>query len=260
MDLNKVYNENCLDTMRRMPDGTVDLSVTSPPYDKLRVYNGFSFDFLNIAKELYRIMKEGGVVVWIVSDQAKGSESGTSFRQALHFMDLGFWLYDTMIWEKESFSTPQGSVRYYQVFEYMFIISKGKPKTFNMIRDRPNIHVGRTIHGTETQKDGSAKPCSGKGKVLKHLGGRYNVWRINSDREGLGHPAPFPEQLAADHIHSWSNEGDLVYDPFGGSGTTGKMAQIMGRNWILSEISEEYTDIANRRILPHIQQQNLFRA
>lgn len=249
MEVNRIYNEDCLVTMGKMPNNFVDLTVTSPPYDDLRIYNGFSFDFPCVANELYRITKEGGVVVWIVSDgTSNGSETGTSFKQALRFMDYGFKLYDTMIWEKESFSTPQGGVRYYQTFEYMFILSKGKPKTFNMIKDRKNIYAGGKIHGTERKKDGAVVPCSGTGKTIQEYGGRHNVWKINSDRSNLGHPAPFPEKLAHDHIVSWSNEGDLIFDPFGGSGTTAKQAEQLKRNWILSEISNDYVSIADKRM------------
>ena len=257
MEINKIYNENCLETMARMPDCFVDLTVTSPPYDNLRTYNGYSFDFEAVAKELYRATKQGGVVVWVVGDATiKGSETGTSFRQALHFMDCGFNLHDTMIWSKPSF-TAVGALktRYAQTFEYMFVFSKGKPKTFNPIKDRKNIHAGKKKQGTIRQKDGSTVPVSSIGKRYSEFGQRFNVWVYPSgymvsskDKIAFKHPAIFPEQIANDHIISWSNEGDLVYDPFMGSGTTAKMAIINKRNWIGSEISKEYCEIAEKRI------------
>ena len=253
MEINKIYTENCLDTMAKMPDGFVDLTVTSPPYDNLRTYNGYSFDFEAVAKELYRVTKQGGVVVWIVGDATiKGSETGTSFRQALYFMECGFNLHDTMIWEKPTFTaTGSLAIRYAPVFEYMFVFSKGKPNAFNPIRDRKTKERSKDKHGSIRQADGTMKPMSNRGKQYGQYGQRFNVWRmagVVSNTERNGHPAQFPEQLANDHIISWSNEGDLVYDPFMGSGTTAKMAILNKRNWIGSEISKEYCEIAEKRI------------
>jgi DNA modification methylase len=252
MELNKIYNENCLDTMARMQDNFIDLTVTSPPYDNLRTYNGYSFDFESIAKELYRTTKEGGVVVWIVGDATiKGSETGTSFKQALYFMECGFNLHDTMIWNKGNF-TAVGSLktRYAPVFEYMFILTKGKTKTFNPIKDRLNKSAERKRTGGVRQKDGSVKNLSNYDKPIQKLGQRHNVWlqfpeMSNNNRL---HPAPFPEQLVNDHIISWSNENDLVYDCFMGSGTTAKMAKANNRNWIGSEMSKEYCEIIKQRL------------
>jgi len=251
MEINKCYNENCLDTMARMPDGFVDLTVTSPPYDNLRTYNGYSFDFEAVAKELFRVTAQGGVVVWVVGDATiKGSETGASFRQALYFKELGFNLHDTMIYIKNQLAFPDSN-RYYGAFEYMFVFSKGSPKSFNPIRDRKNVSAGRIVNGNERKKDGSLKkvrPCAGN--VIHEYGVRWNYWLMYNQSRGLNtkHPASFPEQLANDHIISWSNEGDLVYDPFMGSGTTAKMAILNKRNWIGSEISEEYCKIIERRI------------
>ena len=253
MEINKIYNENCLDTMSRMGDNFIDLTVTSPPYDNLRTYNGYSFDFESIAKELYRTTKDGGVVVWVVGDATiKGSETGTSFRQALFFMDCGFNLHDTMIYEKSG--VMPSSNRYCQMFEYMFIFSKGKPKTTNLLKDRKNNWANtKTGNIGQRQKDGSVKK-NGK-KTIKEFGLRFNIWRIlneggwnNKDILTKKHPATFPEQLANDHIVSWSNEGDLVYDCFMGSGTTAKMAKLNNRDYIGSEMSEEYCNIIKQRL------------
>lgn len=248
--LNYTHNENCLNTMARMGDGYVDLTVTSPPYDNLRTYNGFEFDWKAVIKELYRVTKQGGVVVWVVGDATvKGSETGTSFRQALYAMECGFNLHDTMIWNKGKFSAVGAlKTRYAPVFEYMFIFTKGKIETFNPIKDRENKTAGQRISGNIRQKDGSMKPKSTIGKVTANFGQRFNVWE-NAPKQGKNeHPAPFPEQLASDHIISWSNEGDIVYDPFMGSGTTAKMAILNNRRWIGSEISKEYCDIIEDRI------------
>lgn len=251
MEINKCYNENCIETMFKMPDGFIDLTVTSPPYDNLRTYNGFEWDFEAVAKELFRVTKQGGVVVWVVGDATiKGSETGTSFKQALFFKEIGFNLHDTMIYLKNQLAFPD-STRYFNAFEYMFIFTKGKIKTFNPIKDRKNTSVGRKVHGCERRRDGSLrKEKSCAGNIIKEYGTRWNYWLMYNQKRGIEteHPAIFPEQLANDHIISWSNEGDLVYDPFMGSGTTAKMAIINKRNWIGSEISEEYCKIIERRL------------
>ena len=244
---------DCLEGLKQLDDESIDLTVTSPPYDDLRNYNGYSFDFENIAKELYRVTKEGGSIVWIVSDATiNGSESGTSFKQALYFKEIGFNIHDTMIWEKPTF-TAVGALKtkYAQVFEYMFIFTKGKIKTFNPIKDRRNKYVGDKKHSGIRQKDGSIKEKSSIGKPVAEYGQRFNVWHMptcQSKTERTGHPAQFPEQLINDHIISWSNKGDNVLDPFMGSGTTAKMAILNKRNYIGFEISKEYCDIAEERI------------
>lgn len=253
MELNKIYNEDCLETMKRMPDNFVDMTLTSPPYDNLRDYKGYDFDFESIAKELFRITKQGGVVVWVVGDAViDGSESGTSFKQALYFKEIGFNLHDTMIYQKNSAPFPDRS-RYNPVFEYMFVFSKGKPKTINLIQDRKNRWNESFGKSSNRQKDGTIKQ---KEKIeVKEFGTRDNIWRYNTgfnystkDETAFEHPAIYPEMLAVDHIKSWSNEGDLIYDPMIGSGTTGKMAVMLKRNYIGSEISSEYTKLAEDRI------------
>lgn len=251
MEINKIYNEDCLVTMGKMSDNFIDLTITSPPYDNLRDYKGYSFDFESIAKELFRVTKQGGVVVWIVSDATiNGSESGTSFRQALYFKEIGFNIHDTMIWNKTKM--PQNHNRYEQGFEYMFIFSKGKPNVFNGIRDKENVEFGATAHASYRDKDGNVKKTSSFNKTkISKFGLRTNVWKHKpclSKDDRNGHPAPFPQSLISDHILSWSNDGDLVYDCFMGSGTTAKMSILNNRNWIGSEISSEYCDIANKRI------------
>lgn len=250
MELNKIYCENNLDTMAKMPDNFVDLTVTSPPYDNLRTYNGFDFDWKAVIKELYRVTKIGGVVVWVVGDATiKGSETGTSFKQALYFKECGFNLHDTMIYEKDAIAFPDKN-RYQNCFEYMFVFSKKTPSKKNIIHDRKNISFGRKVTGTNRAANGETKIASCYGNDIKEFGARWNIWRIKTDKGNnkTGHPAMFPEQLANDHILSWSNEGDIVYDCFMGSGTTAKMALKNKRNYIGSEISQEYVDIAEERI------------
>jgi len=248
IDINKNYNESNLETMAKMPDGFIDLVVTSPPYDNLRDYKGYSFPFEDIAKELFRVVKDGGVVVWVVGDATiNGSETGTSFKQALYFKEIGFNLHDTMIWEKTAMLPTQD--RYYAIFEYMFILSKGRPNAMNFIADKQNTAGGRVQKKDKCINKG--KQETGEGTFIrKEFGRRTNIWRISigKNKETKGHPAVFPEQLANDHIISWSNEGDLIYDCFMGSGTTAKMAILNNRKWIGSEISNEYCDIIEERV------------
>ena len=245
LELNKIYNMDCVEGMKLLDDECIDLTVTSPPYDNLRTYNGFAWDFEGVAKELYRVTKQGGVVAWIVGDATiNGSETGTSFRQALYFMDCGFNLHDTMIWEKTGNGCLGSQNAYGQVFEYMFVFSKSKIETHNLIKDRENKIKSGTVKVNASLVDGK-----GYSRVVerKPFGKRNNIWRINQQQKSE-HPAPFPEQLANDHIISWSNEGDTVLDPFVGSGTTAKMALLNNRNYIGFELSEEYCKIAEERI------------
>lgn len=248
----KLILGDCLEKMKDIPDKSIDLTVTSPPYDNLRTYggviDGWSFEkFQGIAKELYRITKEGGVVVWVVGDATiKGSETGTSFKQALYFMECGFNLHDTMIYEKAQACFGSNKC-YLQSFEYMFVFSKGNPKTLNLLRDRKNIRSGiENMSTTGISKDG-VMPLRHK-KEMKEYGKRKNIWCYGVGGGKTGHPAVFPEALANDHILSWSNEGDVVFDPFTGSGTTGKMAILNNRDFIGIELNEEYFKIAERRI------------
>lgn len=251
LELNQIYQMDCVEGMKLIPNDCVDLSVTSPPYDNLRSYNGYSFDFENVAKELYRITKNGGVVVWVVGDATiKGSETGTSFKQALYFKEIGLNLHDTMIYSKSKIvPTDYKCHRYYQGFEYMFVFSKGKPKVCNYIRV-PTKHGGKKAVSINRKEDGSLRSDrveKQKGRKVAETKIKSNIWEYAS-QSVKGHPAPFPEQLAKDHIISWTNEGDIVLDPFMGSGTTAKMALLNKRKYIGFEISQEYIEIANQRI------------
>lgn len=257
---NQIYNMDCLQGLKLMKSNSIDLTVTSPPYDNLRDYTkefkNNSFDFESIAQELFRVTKEGGVVVWIVGDATiKGSESGTSFKQALYFKEIGFNIHDTMIYQKSGCPFPESN-RYYPSFEYMFVLSKGKPKHVKLLADRINSTAGEKVHGGERQKDGSIQlrhaVRKGKNSVTKATGIRFNIWKYSNDRNKPGnknkfiHPATFPDDLAKDHILSWSNKGDIVLDIFAGSGTTLRMAKELKRNYIGFEISKKYFNLANK--------------
>ena len=254
----KLLHGDCLELMKDIPDASIDLTVTSPPYDNLRIYNGFTFDFENIAKQLFRVTKQGGVVVWVVGDATiNGSESGTSFRQALYFKNIGFNLHDTMIYQKGSFPpTFPKTKRYQNAFEYMFILSKGIPKTFNGIQRNksPNSIYTRKSKSSFRKADGSFT-YNEQIDTSKTTTIELNVWKIDcgymkstKDRAAYKHSAIFPEKLAYNHIITWSNEHDTVLDPMMGSGTTGKIAKQLNRNFIGMEISQEYLHIAESRI------------
>ena len=245
---------DCLEMMKTLPEQSIDMVITSPPYDNLRDYKGYSFDFENIAKQLFRVVKVGGVIVWIVSDATiNGSETGTSFRQALFFKEIGFNIHDTMIWKKDSCSFPESN-RYYPNFEYMFVFSKGSPKTFNPLKDRKNKYAGNQIHGTFRNKDGTTtyRSETWKNTICGEYGIRFNVWDQPSEKNNkTGHPAVFPLKLVKDHIYTWTNKGDVVMDPFMGSGTTGIACKEMDREFIGFEISKDYFDVAKNRITQH---------
>ena len=259
MELDTIYNTDCLEGMRKMDSESVDLTVTSPPYDNLRTYKGYSFDFENIAKELYRVTKQGGVVVWIVGDATiDGSETGTSFRQALFFIELGFRLYDTMIYQKHNPTPNTGNgKRYQQSFEYMFVFSKGNPKTISLILEprRNECNDRRTQRIIRRQRNVDGEFEEPHLYIIKQEVPKSNIWNYKvglynttSDKVAFQHPAIFPEALAADHIKTWSNEGDVVLDPFMGSGTTAKVARYLGRHYIGFEIAAEYCEIIKQRL------------
>ena len=256
-NLGKIYHSECTKVLRQLKN-KVDLVVTSPPYDNLRKYKGFEFNFRAIANSLADSLKEGGVIVWIVADQTKDyTESGNSFRQALYFKRIGLKLYDTMIYNKAS-AMPMPNRRYDPQFEYMFVLSKGNPKTFNPIEvptksyrhDKVNDH---NKHKNTSSRDSGTMKHDNKiyqSRKFKKLG---NVWTYKigdntKDKIAYQHPATYPEKLARDHIISWSNEGDLVLDPMCGSGTTCKMSHILKRRWIGIDMTEEYCDISKQRI------------
>jgi DNA modification methylase len=255
MEINKVYQGNCKDLLKEIPNNFIDLTVTSPPYDNLRVYDGCEWNidiFKEVSKELYRVTKDGGVIVWVVGDATiNGSETGTSFRQALYFMQCGFNLHDTMIYEKDTqpCHDPRNK-RYKQYFEYMFILSKGYPKTYNEIQDIKTKNANKIIKkATKRKPDGSMRNFTEEGRIIKvkENMARSNIWKYNTDKRNLQHPAIFPEKLVYDHIISWSNERDVILDPFAGSGTTLKIAKLLKRNYLGFEISEKYVSLINKR-------------
>lgn len=258
MDINKIYCRECVNFMNNiMEKESVDLTVTSPPYDNLRDYNGYEFDYENIAKALYRVTKKGGIVVWVVGDKiVKGNKTLTSFKHALKFQEIGFNVHDVMIYRKKN--TPfMRSNAYTNCYEYMFVFSKGSPKTFNPLQEK-TARSGEELLVHNKLSDGVNKKKMGK---LNKIKTKTNIWEYavglggtTRDRIAFKHPAVFPEKLAEDHIKSWSNEGDIVFDPMCGSGTTCKMAFLNNRNYIGCDISQEYVDIANERMNEYANQ------
>jgi len=249
--INTIYNEDCLKGMTLLPDNCIDMILTSPPYDDLRTYNGYSFDFESIARELYRVLKPGGVMVWIVGDATvKGSETGTSFKQALFFKEIGFNLHDTMIYGKSNPMPNVNQKRYTQSFEYMFVLSKGSVKTFNPIME-PCTYAGSYTFGKPSTWNESGELIKTDKRKINDFKKKSNIfyYTVGSiTSKNIKHPAVFPEKLAEDHILSWSNPGDIILDPFSGSGTTAKTALLHNRYYIGYEISKEYCDIAEERL------------
>ena len=249
-----LYIGDNVSVMRKhIPNNSVQLTVTSPPYDNLRKYNGFTWDFEAVARELFQVTKQGGVVVWVVADATvNGSETGTSFKQALYFKECGFNLHDTMVYEKAGTGACGSNLAYWQTWEYMFVFAKGRPSVVNRLK-QANLSAG-AVSGRKrlNTSEGNRTETKTEGRVCTEFGVRSNIWRYNVNKFGMDylfpHPAKFPFKLAEDHILSWSNPGDLVIDPFSGSGTTGKMAVNNNRDFIGIEISSEYISIAAHRI------------
>ena len=251
---NKIIQGDCLYVMKNFANGSVDMVLTSPPYDNLRTYKGFIFEFESIAKELYRVTKDGGVVVWVVNDATvSGTETGTSFTQALFFKKIGFNLHDTMILKKRNPIPQIYRRRYSNEFEYMFVFSKGVVKTHNPIMIdclHAGLELGSTTYKNYSKNEQKRGKIANPVKAQKIKGNiwEYVVGKNLEDQEAKAHPAPFPCELARDHISSWSNEGDIVLDPMCGSGTSCKAAKQLGRNYIGIDISHEYCEIAKNRL------------
>lgn len=254
IEFGTIYNENCLETLGRMPDSCIDMTITSPPYDDLRDYNGYHFPVEEIAARLFAKTKEGGVVIWVVGDRTyNGSESLSSFEHAFAFREAGFRVHDTMIYAKNNPIPSDCGKRYRQAFEYMFCFSKGQPKTFNPLtipikQEKAFKSFRITKVGRNDLAHDHVAPKERKVNNIFF----YNVGTSSSkDKIAFEHPAIFPEQLVEDQIRTWTNFGDMVYDPFMGSGTTAKVAGLLGREWVGSEISAEYVAIAEQRLEIH---------
>lgn len=252
--IDRIVAGDCLEIMQQFEANRIDMVLTSPPYDNLRSYKGYTFPFQAIARELYRVVKEGGVVVWVVGDATiEGSETGSSFQQALYFKEIGFNLHDTMIFRKRNPIPQIYRRRYNNEFEYMFVFSKGKVATHNPLMV-DCLHAGLELNGTTYKNYSRSEQKRSKlAKPVKQQKIRGNIWEYvvgkhQEDQEAKSHPAPFPCQLARDHIRSWSNQGDLILDPMCGSGTTCKVARELDRSFIGIDISPEYCQIATQRL------------
>jgi DNA modification methylase len=250
MELNSIIHDDNCTALRSFPDESIDLVVTSPPYDNLREYGGHKWDFEGVAKELTRVIKKGGVIVWVVADATvNGSETLTSMKQAIYFKEeCGLNVHDTMIYRKTNGGANGSNKAYLACWEYMFLFSKGSPNCIELLKDRKNVVKPRIKEESAGRRniDGSKK-----GRRIierKEFGTRWNVWDYSVGSEHSDHPAIFPEALAKDHIRSWSKEGDVVLDPFAGSGTTLKAAKELGRHYIGIEINEDYLPIIERRL------------
>lgn len=258
MELDRIYQSDSVEFLSSIPSDFADCILTSPPYDGLRTYEGCEWDCSGTIREAYRVLKPGGVVVWVVSDMTKnGSETGTSFRQALAFMDAGFLLHDTMIYMKDNPPPVGGPKRYYQSFEYMFIFSKGAPKTFNAITEprRNKWNDKRTVRYRPVVRNKAGVFTKKEIEINQGEVKLQNVWSytvsggsVSEDRYAHEHPAIFPEALARDHVITWTNPGDIIIDPFSGSGTTAKMALRYGRHFLCCDTSSTYCDLSRRRI------------
>jgi site-specific DNA-methyltransferase (adenine-specific) len=259
VELGTIHHENCLDTLARMQDDWLDMTITSPPYDDLRDYNGYHFPVEEIAAGLFAKTRPGGVVIWVVGDRThNGSETLTSFQHAITFKAAGFRVHDTMLYQKKNPIPQDCGKRYRQTFEYMFCFSKGQPNTFNPIME-PTKSAGQKIKAFRITGKGRGRKVKSERKVSNVFA--YNVGTSSSkDKIAFEHPAIFPEQLVEDQIKTWTNPGDIVYDCFMGSGTTAKVSELLERQWLGSEVSEEYIKIARERLVPYLKGEKYFAA
>ena len=137
----------------------------------------------------------------------------------------------------------------------MFIITKGIPSKINILKDKPNKWAGHSTFGNVSRRESDGTLTNKGKKIINEFGARTNIWKYNNgkgfatkDKIAHEHPAIFPEKLVGDHIKSWCDEGDVVLDIFGGSGTTAKMASELNRNWVYIEKLKEYCEIAEKRL------------
>jgi site-specific DNA-methyltransferase (adenine-specific) len=249
MTLDQIICGDNVEVLSTLPDECINLVVTSPPYDDLRTYGGHSWDFTGVARELARVLKPGGVIVWVVADATvNGSETLTSMRQAIHFKDVcGLNVHDTMIYEKAGTGACGSNLAYWQTWEYAFVLCKGKPASVNRLKVQ-NLSAGEKTTPRTVMK---GNRDSGRVRTVEDEGVRANIWRYNVNKHGMentGHPAPFPIALAKDHVASWSKPGDVILDPFAGSGTTLKAAKELNRHWLGIEVNPAYVEICHKRL------------
>jgi site-specific DNA-methyltransferase (adenine-specific) len=254
-----IYNEDCINTMKKIKNNSIDMILTSPPYDNIRNYHNSCYDFISISKELFRIIKIGGALIWIVKDQVKNyNKTGTSFENVLNFKKIGFNYVDTMIWQKYGFTALKQCIyKYPDNYEFIFILSKGKLMVFNPIKDRKNVHALEKINNNISIRRKNNILYKGKAKnnskIIQEFGIRTNIWKNNASKSGI-HPATFPVNLISDLIISWTNENELIYDPFIGSGTTAIASLQNNRKCIGSEISFIYYSKCITRIKNSIKE------
>lgn len=259
--LNKIHHFDAVVGLRLLPADCIDLTLTSPPYDWIRDYNGTfdpaKFPFVRIAEELYRITAPGGVVLWITRDQQQDCcESGTSAKQMLYFKNIGFNV-QTMI--VDSISARHRRYCYGMPPQFCFVLSKGRPKAFHPIRDKPNTEPGRIKSWSARNRDGRIR--KGKPKEIPKYGRRSHIWLyptgfglVSDDPLPRNAPAPMVETVAGDLMLSYSNPGDLILDPMAGLGTTGKVAVKLNRQFIGFERVRKYCDVANDRVRQAFEQ------
>ena len=245
MEYNKFYNENCLDTIKRFDNETIDLVVTSPPYFNARDYSQYSDvnDYMEQMKEIftdiYSKLKESRMCIINISPVLvpRENRSKQSYRIALPFYfvpmmeKIGYEFLEDIIWKKPSGAVPNRNGGFFRhrkpvaykpniVTEYILVFKKKSDKLIDKFLKNDSL-VGDDYEKT-------------------------NVWEFNPETKSK-HPAPFPKTLVEKCVKYYSYENDLIYDPFGGSGTTGYVSEQLNRNWVMSEIHQEYIEMFNKR-------------
>lgn len=254
--LNEVYCGDCVKLMKLLPDSTIDLVVTSPPYDKIRDYNGsIHFDLHKTGQEIFRVLKSGGIAVMVIQDQTKNfGKSLTSFKTIIDWCDnIGFKLFETIIYRKNGSEGVWWTKRFRVDHEYMPIFLKGKkPQYFNKEPLKiPSKHGGKVMTGSGSRKtNGETQKTVTRAINFKKCRGTIWNYLMAGDKNPLKrkHPAVFPDKIPYDFIQCFCPEEGIVLDPFAGSGSTLVMAKKLRRSFIGFDIVPEYCELARERL------------
>jgi site-specific DNA-methyltransferase (adenine-specific) len=255
LPLNKIICGDAVEELKKIPNNSIDILVTSPPYDGIRKYNGFNYDLHATGKEIYRVLKDGGVAIMVIQDQTKNfGKTLTSFRTIVDWVDnIGFKLFETVIYRKYGAEGAWWNKRFRVDHEYMPIFLKGeRPQYFNKDPLKiPSKHGGKTMTGGGTRLTNGIRIPT-RAITINPMKCRGTIWEYMTAGDGTRlkhkHPATFPDKLPYDFIQCFCPPNGVVLDPFIGSGTTALAAIELDRNYIGIDISKEYCDLARRRI------------
>ena len=287
IELNKIYPESNLETMQRIESNSIDMVLTSPPYANARAktYGGIDADdyinwFIPIAKEIYRILKPTGSFILNIGDNTIDGETHLyTFEIPIVLKrEIGFKFIDPLIWHKKT--TPPGKFknRFKDGWEFCFHFSKTLDIKFNpyaVAEKTTQVSIDRALRHKDTHimKSTTGSGFNNPNKNLKERRNRQtgsgfgtddnymdslemalpmNVIYCSPETRNMNHSAPFPIEIPVFFIKAFTDENDIIYDPFLGSGTTAEAALRLNRKFIGSEIKTEYVSTANNRIKEHL--------